>query len=251
MNKKIVTIITIVVVLIILTAIIIINIISHPFADAKYKEESISSIKVTFDQNAINSSVNSAIITTRSDIGVFLDCIKKLEDNNTNRLKDVLIASTKYTINYTFNNGHTKEYTHIVYPTKKTASNPFADFFKLDAVIKQTNSLFLYDLSNISIASINYTNLLDSSIFFQNKITDKAKIEVLLNVGREDALINKNFIQTGCGITFYDKSETPKIICGFNISDNTYMLDDLCIKYPEIEDIIKIAKEKNSNKLNW
>jgi len=208
-----------------------------------FEVNDICSVRVEFDAAVAESHVNNATITSKHDIEVLLECTKMVHENNKNKI-DALIAPQKYTVVYELKDGQTKVFSYTTYPSK-TANYPFTEFFKLDSVIKQINPIFSFNASEVSIVVVKYISLSDPNVQQQTEITNPVIIEELLNMGREDVLINKRSAQSGCRIAFYDKSSEMLEIGGFNVFLDTYMLNDICNKYPKINEIIDIAKKND------
>ncbi|MDR0288368.1 MAG: hypothetical protein LBI03_11775 [Clostridiales bacterium] len=217
---------------------------NNEFADAKYDPDSIISIKVDYSPTM---GIDSFVLNKKEDIEFFMKCVKGLKDYRAHRLYnvDVEIIPYDYKIQYTFDNGNVKESEHIVYPA--SIENPLVEVFKLESVLKQINKIFLIDVSKISMMKIIYSDPYDISLVNENIIKDKSIISYMYNIAKKDVLINKNSETSSCSIGFYSEDESSRPIYGFYLTKNTYMLDKFCDRYPEIAEIVNIAKKRGFN----
>lgn len=203
---------------------------------------------INFKESDVKSAVFSQnfgpdiYITDKSDMAVLIKCIGKVRENNKHQIPDLLMAPSLYDIEFTFLDGTVETYSYKTY-ISTVESTPFKEFFQLESVIKQNDSIFSVDLSYTSKVIVRYTNRTDRSIMLEYEITDKAAIEEILAIGQKDALINKEYIETGCYLSFYNCDINPKCVSSHRITENAYRLDYLCDKYPEFKQVIELARK--------
>ena len=227
-----------IVVLSLVATMIIHEIQKNRIPDAKYDPNEIELIEIS--HGLMLGGIDSVYLDTQDDIEFFMSRLKMLKEYRTYERRDIERLPTDYTFKYTFKDGSVSEHHYVLYPA--TIRDPFWEIFQLESVIRQTNKVFSLDSLNLSAVKIRYWDYND--VIKEVVLTDREDIEYFLYIAREDAIINPEYVPyRNCSISFWNRVNDEYAIWSFVVTENTYKLDEICERYPEIAEIVELARQ--------
>lgn len=178
---------------------------------------------------------NAVVIDIREDIAVFLECADELcflgmRARLKNNHRHILCVAK-----YNLKDGSEKTVTYL--EPHGMCDYPLKDFFDLESVVKQRNSLFSIneELVGKAFFSYNYGETVVGAVY------NKAVIKDIIEFGREDAFGYKNKAAE-FEVQLYSADDVTDVICLIPIYDDATGIAELCEKYPQIEAACRMAE---------